>query len=75
MKKSVLVLLACFLPAFAAAQDGGKKLSDAVARVKKDTGGQVLSAKEKTVDGQRVFRIKVLDKKGVVRHIDVKAKP
>ena len=75
MKTLVFSLLLLLFPAFAAAQDGIRKLGDAVAKVKKETGGQVLSAKEKTVGGQRVFRIKVLDKKGVVRYIDIEAKP
>lgn len=75
MKFSVFILFASLIPALSAAQDGVRKLSDAVAWVKKETDVQVLSAKEKTVDGHRVFRIKVLDKKGVVRLIDIKAQP
>ncbi len=75
VKKLIFVLSLSLCSVFAAAQDNVQNLQQAVAKVKKDTGGQVLSTTEKNVDGQRVFRIKVLDKKGVVRYIEVKTKP
>jgi len=75
VKKLIFVLSLSLCSVFAAAQDNVQNLQQAVAKVKKATGGQVLSTSEKNVDGQRVFRIKVLDKKGVVRYVDVKTKP
>ena len=42
-------------------------LDDAVAKVRKKTGGKVLTADKETKDGQPVYRIKVLMKDGRVR--------
>jgi uncharacterized membrane protein YkoI len=75
MKQLAFLVCLSLLAPNAVAQNGADNLKQAVAKAKKKTGGQVLSTSEKTVDGQRVFRIKVLDKNGVVRYVDVKAKP
>ena len=75
MRKLTIVLLLFFSAAVAVAQDNGKSVKQAIAKVKKETGGQVLSTTVKTIGGQRMIRVKVLDKNGVVRYINVKAKP
>lgn len=75
MKKFAVVVFLLLSAPVAVAQDDGKSAKQAIEKVKKDTGGQVLSAKVKTVGGQRVIRVKVLDKDGVIRYVDVKAKP
>ena len=75
MKKlAIVVFLALFAPV-AAAQDNGKSIKQAIEKVKKETGGRILSTSERTIAGQRIIRVKLLDKDGVVRYVDVKAKP
>lgn len=74
MKKLAIVVFLLLAPV-AIAQDNGKSMKQAVEKVKKETGGQVLSITETTIGGQRVIRVKVLDKDGVVRYVNVKAKP
>ena len=44
-----------------------RALSDAVRRVERRTGGQVLSAERVPVDGRNVNRVKVIDSSGRVR--------
>lgn len=73
VKLFIITLSLLLCPLIAAAQHKVEDVKQAVARVKKETGGQVLSTSEKTVDGRRVFRIKLLDRKGVVRYVDVQA--
>lgn len=45
-------------------------LSDAVRRVQRETGGQVLGAERVQYDGREINRIKVLDKRGRIRSMD-----
>jgi hypothetical protein len=71
MAAACLVLLA----SAAAAQSGSGDMKKAIEKVRRDTGGQVLSANERTLEGRRVIRVKVLDKNGVVRYVDVEKKP
>ena len=47
--------------------DAATRLSDAVRRVERATGGQVLSAERVQYDGRDVNRIKVVDDRGRVR--------
>ena len=74
MTKQAIIVFLLFAPT-AFAQDDGKSAKQAIEKVEKETGGRVLSASETTIDGQRVIRIKVLSKDGVVRYVNVKAKP
>lgn len=45
-------------------------LSDAVRRVQRETGGQVLGAERVQFDGRDINRVKVLDDRGRVRYMD-----
>ena len=45
-------------------------LSDAVRRVQRETGGQVLGAERVQFDGRDINRIKVMDDRGRVRYLD-----
>ena len=45
-------------------------LSDAVRRVQRETGGQVLGAERVQFDGRDINRIKVIDDRGRVRYMD-----
>jgi hypothetical protein len=46
---------------------GHSSLSDAVRRVERNTGGEVLSAERVPYDGREMHRVKVLDDQGRVR--------
>ncbi len=70
----VAIVLSLFTTV-AFAQGNGKDIEQAVEKVKKQTGGQVLSTSMTSIDGKRMIRVKVLDKDGVVRHVNVEAKP
>src|SRR5262245_25522058 len=48
-------------------RDDHRALSDAVRRVERQTGGQVLSAERVPFDGRDVNRVKVVDSSGRVR--------
>ena len=48
-------------------RDDHRALSDAVRRVERRTGGQVLSAERVPFDGRDVNRVKVVDASGRVR--------
>ncbi|MDQ3617288.1 MAG: hypothetical protein M3374_00940 [Pseudomonadota bacterium] len=48
-------------------RDDHRALSDAVRRVERRTGGEVLSAERVPFDGRDVSRVKVIDTKGRVR--------
>ena len=74
VKKLAIVVLLFFSAVVALAQDNSESVKQAIEKVKKETGGQVLSTTVKTIGEQRVVRVKVLDKNGVVRYINVKAK-
>lgn len=45
-------------------------LSDAVRRVQRQTGGQVLGAERVQFDGRDINRVKVIDDRGRVRYMD-----
>ncbi len=53
-----------------AARTGRSSLSDAVRRVQRETGGQVLGAERVQFDGRDINRIKVMDGRGRVRYMD-----
>jgi len=56
-----------------AAQREGISLDEAVARVRRDTGGRVLAAEARDERGRTVYRIKVLLPNGSVRVVNVDA--
>ncbi len=56
-----------------AAQRHGISLDEAVARVRRDTGGRVLAAEAREDRGRTVYRIKVLLPNGSVRVVNVDA--
>jgi uncharacterized iron-regulated membrane protein len=55
-------------------QGGGISLDEAVSRVRRQTGGKILSAETSRVDGRRVHRIKVLTEQGRVQRLQVDAR-
>jgi uncharacterized membrane protein YkoI len=55
------------------AQRDGISLDEAVARVRRDTGGRVLSAEARENRGRTSYRIKVLLRDGSVRVVNVDA--
>jgi len=56
-----------------AARRDGLSLDEAVARVRRDTGGRVLSAEARENRGRTSYRIKVLLRDGSVRVVNVDA--
>ncbi|MGE5240528.1 MAG: PepSY domain-containing protein [Bacteroidota bacterium] len=56
-----------------AAQRAGISLDEAVARVRRDTGGRVLAAEARDDRGRTIYRIKVLLPNGAVRVVNVDA--
>ena len=54
---------------------GGESLDRAVSRIRKQTGGRVLSAETRQEDGQQVHYIRVLTQNGKVKNIRVVAQP
>ena len=56
-----------------AARRDGISLDEAVARVRRDTGGRVLSAEARENRGRTTYRIKVLLRDGSVRVVNVDA--
>ena len=54
-------------------RQSGLSLDEAVARVRRDTGGRVLSAQAREDRGRTIYRIKVLLPNGAVRIISVDA--
>ena len=75
MRNLIVAIVLSLFATVGVAQGNGKDVKQAVEKVKKQTGGQVLSTSVKTIGGQRMIRVKVLDKDGVVRYVNVKAKP
>ena len=75
MKKLAILIVLLLFAAITVAQGNGKGVRQAIEQVKKETGGQVLSTTVKTIGKQRMVRVKVLGKDGVVRYVNVKAKP
>ena len=51
-------------------QSQASSLSDAVRRVQRETGGQVLGAERVQFDGRDINRVKVMDDRGRVRYMD-----
>jgi uncharacterized membrane protein YkoI len=56
-----------------ASRRNGLTLDEAVARVRRDTGGRVLSAEARENRGHTTYRIKVLLRDGSVRVVNVDA--
>lgn len=56
-----------------ATREDGLSLDEAVARVRRDTGGRVLSAETRDDHGRPSYRIKVLLPNGSVRVVNVDA--
>jgi uncharacterized membrane protein YkoI len=56
-------------------QAGGESLNSAVARIRKQTGGRVLSAETRNEGGVQVHLIRVLTRDGKVKHFRVVAQP
>ena len=50
--------------------DGGRSLSEAIRRVQRSTGGQILGAERVPFDGRNINRVKYLDDRGRVRYMD-----
>lgn len=75
MRNLIIAIVLSLFTTVAVAQGNGKDVKLVVEKVKRQTGGQVLSTSVKTIGGQRMIRVKVLDKDGVVRYVNVKAKP
>lgn len=48
----------------------GSSLSDAVRRVQRSTGGQILGAERVPFDGRDINRVKYMDGRGRVRYMD-----
>ena len=55
--------------------DGASSPGQAAAMAKKRTGGRVLAVQPRIVDGKKMYRIKVLDKNGLIRYLLIKANP
>jgi hypothetical protein len=53
-----------------ARNDGGRSLSEAIRRVQRSTGGQILGAERVPFDGRNINRVKYLDDRGRVRYMD-----
>jgi len=77
-----LILIAPLAPASAvragpvpvAARQAAETLDEAVARIRRETGGRILRAETVTRDGERVHRIKVLLPDGRVKIFIVRAR-
>lgn len=48
----------------------GRSLSDAIRRVQRTTGGQILGAEQVPFDGRNINRVKYMDDRGRVRYMD-----
>ena len=72
MRSLFIAVLLFLFAAVAVAQGNGKDVKQAVEKVKKQTGGEVLSTSVKTIGGQRVIRVKVLDKDGTAELFSIK---
>lgn len=57
-------------PRSASREQRSSSLSDAVRRVQRETGGQVLGAERVQFDGRDINRVKVMDEHGRVRYMD-----
>lgn len=56
-------------PAQAPERDG-RSMSDAVRRVQRSTGGQILGAEQVPFEGRNITRVKYMDERGRVRYMD-----
>jgi uncharacterized membrane protein YkoI len=54
--------------------NGGKSLSEAINQVRRQTGGQILSAETRVSGNREVHHIKVLTKDGKVRTVKVQGR-
>ena len=52
------------------AHNDGRSLSDAIRRVQRTTGGQILGAERIPFDGRNINRVKYMDNDGRVRYMD-----
>ena len=52
------------------ASNEGRSLSDAIRRVQRSTGGQILGAEQVPFDGRNINRVKYMDDRGRVRYMD-----
>ena len=57
-----------------ATQGGGKSLSEAIEQVRRQTGGQILSAQTKVSGNREVHHIKVLTQDGKVKTVKVQGR-
>lgn len=82
---TILILLGLLLPALSPAStltnpgpvmlasSDGVTLEQATDKVRRETGGRILSASESRRDGRKIYRIKVLLPSGHVRVVTVNA--
>ena len=56
------------------AQDS-RSISDAVRRVQRSTGGQILGAEQVPFEGRNITRVKYMDDRGRVRYMDYTGDP
>ena len=61
-------------PARPPAQDS-RSISDAVRRVQRTTGGQILGAEQVPFEGRNITRVKYMDDRGRVRYMDYNGDP
>lgn len=61
-------------PARPPAQDS-RSISDAVRRVQRTTGGQILGAEQVPFEGRNITRVKYMDDRGRVRYMDYTGDP
>jgi uncharacterized membrane protein YkoI len=54
--------------------NGGKSLSEAISQVRRQTGGQILSAETRVSGNREVHHIKVLTKDGKVKTVKVQGR-
>ena len=73
MKRFALALLLLLALGGVATPAAAMSLDQAVAQVRQQTGGRILAAETVTVNGQRMYRIKVLTPDHKVRIILIRA--
>lgn len=66
---SILIGMMVMSVPLQAAQNGAMTLEQAAAMVRQQTGGTILAAEPRTVNGKRMYRIKVLTKQRHVRSV------
>ena len=52
------------------ADQGARPISEAVRRVQRSTGGQILGAEQVPFEGRNITRVKYMDDRGRVRYMD-----